>query len=183
MFQSCRTKDWEFCDLYSKKVRLDDSTNSGYEFAISCAALCWGLSPGQCLTLIEEWWQDIPCPDRVNHPYDQQRFLRVILPDAVQASQPVIEAYRTRKAIEKADRDAKKTWPRMQALLKELESATPTILFRALNGQQGFKPTTLAAVKMQLKRHRCELLNQRGTYGWLPQPILPPKPVPRKHRL
>lgn len=164
LFHCCKTSKWAFYELYTKQVALTDATNSSYEFAITCAALRWGFTPGQCLTLIREWWRDTPWPDPINHPYDEQRFRRVILPDAIRASERFILAYRARKAAEKFKRNAKKIWFRVQAVLSGLGSVGAKVLLSLVNEQKGPKPITKAALMMQLWRHRAEVCHKNGLY-------------------
>jgi hypothetical protein len=103
----------------------------------------------------------------VNHPYNEERFLRAILPDAIREAQPFINRFHQRKAAEKAARASKRTWNRIVAFLLSHGPAGSTSIWKGINAaaDPNMKPVKLPAVKMLLSRRVAELVKAGSQYS------------------
>jgi hypothetical protein len=117
----------EFQEVWFKRRPMPvDQTNSAYEFSLAQRAVARGLSPGQVITLIFEWWA------RHGLSPKEERLRNDILPAAIRATEHYVTAYKREREQAKVEKAASKTRARVLQYLRQHGPSTPKQAAKAL---------------------------------------------------
>ncbi|MFN7939871.1 MAG: hypothetical protein U0R19_41475 [Bryobacteraceae bacterium] len=142
-----------------------DNTNSSFELALAEHALARGATPGQVISLIQEW------DTKHGVPFKEGRLRKDILPAALAATETYRREYEKKVQRQKSTRASRKTKARVMALVGTRGSIRPSEAAEALD-------IGLSAATMQLWRlaKAGVLVSNRGIYRAAPSPAADPPP-------
>lgn len=136
--------------LENKTRRLNDTSNSAYEFSLAKYCYLCGLTTEQVAAVISAWW----IKHKITGDYD--RLTQRIMPAAWEQARPSVEAFQE----ERQSKAAGKTANRILAYIYQYGSAMPAEVATALDisRQSAFNLLKRLAVAGQLAH------SQTGTY-------------------